>query len=369
MIALNHEEPDRTPIDIGGMLASGFNKIVHDKLKKFLHMRGGKTQVVHMMQQEVRPDERIRSMFGGDTYGLWSNSIGNRKLAGNMYIDEWGVKYRLNKSGYYYEIVEFPLKNAQMKNLEEYRWPNPYNPMRTRGLAKKARELYMNTSLALIANGIFCSGPFQHCAWLLGLEDYLAKMLLDKEFSRTFLEKALKFHLDYWDMMLNAVGEYVQVVAIADDLGSNDAPLINPDLYREMVKPYHEKLISFIKEKANVKVLLHTDGDVYPLIPDFIEIGVDALNPVQYSAREMDTKKLKEEFGEKLTFWGGGCDTQQILPFESPDKVREEVKRRICDLAPNGGFVFAPVHNIQLDTPPENIVALYTAALEYGVYL
>ena len=135
-----------------------------------------------------------------------------------------------------------------------------------------------------------------------------------------------------------------------------------------MIKPYHKRLVTRIKEKADVKVLLHTDGNIYPIIPDLLEIGIDALNPIQYTAREMDPLKLKEEFGDRLTFWGGGCDVQSILPFESPEGVRREVRGRIRELAPGGGFVFAPTHNIQPDVPPENVQALYAAAQEYGVY-
>jgi len=365
---LNHREPDRVPIDIGGILSTGFNRIAHNKFKKYLAMSGGKTEIVHMMQQEVRPDVRIRNLFGCDTYGIWPNIIGVKKSGSDNYIDEWGVQYKRYKPGYYYSMVGHPLKNAQIKDLEQYKWPNPYDSDRTQGLAQKANDLYAHTNLALIACGTFSSGPFHHCAWLLGIEDFMLKLLLDHEFCIVILEKVLEFHLGYWDSMLNAVGKYVQLAVIGDDLGANDAPLISPDLYRKLIKPYHKRLISFIKEKFGIKVLLHTDGNVYPLIPDLIEIGVDALNPIQYTAKDMDTKKLKMEFGKKLTFWGGGCDVQRILPFATPEEVEFEVKQRIKELAPGGGFVFAPTHNIQPDVPVENVKALYSTALKYGTY-
>ena len=139
-------------------------------------------------------------------------------------------------------------------------------------------------------------------------------------------------------------------------------------MFRKVIKPRDEKLWNFIKRKANVKLLLHSCGNVYQFIPDFIEMRVDALNPIQVAAKDMDTQKLKKEFGENLTFWGGGCDTQGVLPYGTPQEVREEVKRRIRDLAPSGGFVFTQVHNIQAGTPPENIVAMFEAANEYGTY-
>ncbi len=365
---LDHQEPDRVPIDIGGTLSTGFNRSAHSQFKKYLKMSGGRTEIVHMMQQEVRPDARIRSLFGCDTYGIWPNLIGIKRLSSDRYMDEWGVEYELNESGYYYSAVKFPLRNAEKKDLEEYRWPDPYDPSRTEGLAEKARKLYTDTDFALIGCGTFSSGLLHHCAWLQGLEDFLVNLLLNKEFSKLMLEKVLEFHLGYWDSMLDAVGKYIEVAVIADDLGMNEAPLISPDLYREIIKPYQERLISRIKEKADVKIFLHTDGDVYPLIRDFIEIGVDALNPIQYTAREMDTHRLKKEFGDKLTFWGGGCDTQHLLPFGSSEEVKQEVRKRIEELAPGGGFVFAPTHNIMPDVPAENIEALYTAAKEYGTY-
>jgi uroporphyrinogen decarboxylase len=164
------------------------------------------------------------------------------------------------------------------------------------------------------------------------------------------------------------VGRYVHVIQFEDDLGMQDRPLLRPALYRKLVKPYHERLFRFAKSRCDAYLLLHTDGAVAPFIPDFIEMGVDALNPVQVSAAGMDTKVLKREFGRDITFWGGGCDSQDVLPFGIAEEVADEVKRRIDDLAPGGGFVFGPVHNIQAGVPPENTVAMFRTAREYGVY-
>ncbi|MEM3420555.1 MAG: uroporphyrinogen decarboxylase family protein, partial [Nitrososphaerota archaeon] len=141
-----------------------------------------------------------------------------------------------------------------------------------------------------------------------------------------------------------------------------------PKIYREMIKPFHKKLDDFIKSKADVYINFHTCGSIYKLLPDIIDTGIDAINPVQVSAKDMDTKVLKEEFGDKITFWGGGCDSQWILPYGSVKEVRLEVRKRILDLAPGGGFIFAPIHNIQAEVPPQNIVAMFEAAKEYGKY-
>jgi uroporphyrinogen decarboxylase len=160
----------------------------------------------------------------------------------------------------------------------------------------------------------------------------------------------------------------VDVIHFEEDLGMQDRPLIGPMLYRQMIKPYHEKLFRYAKSRCDAYILLHTDGAVAPLIPDFIEMGVDAVNPVQVSAAGMDTKALKRAFGQDITFWGAGCDSQVVLPFGAPQEIADEVKRRIDDLAPGGGYVFSPIHNVQAGVPPENVVAMFEAAREHGIY-
>jgi uroporphyrinogen decarboxylase len=183
------------------------------------------------------------------------------------------------------------------------------------------------------------------------------------------MDATLRFHLDFWAAALEEIGDLLDVAVEYDDLGWQSGLLISKEMYRRYVKPRHRELFSFIKEHSRPAVFLHSCGAVYDLIPDFIETGVDILNPVQVSAAGMDnTRQLKEEFGADLVFWGGGVDTQAILPRGSTDAVKEEVKRRIGDLAPGGGFVFAAVHNLQPDVPPENIAAMWEAWEEYGSY-
>jgi len=165
-----------------------------------------------------------------------------------------------------------------------------------------------------------------------------------------------------------AVGPYVQIINVNDDLGTQTGPMLSPRLYRQRVKPYQQKLYEYVKSHFDGHLFLHSDGSVYSLIPDLIEIGADILNPVQFSAANMDARKLKVEFGKDLTFWGGGCDTQAVLPYGTPQQVRDEVRRHIEELAPGGGFVFNKVHNIQADVPPENVIAMYAAVAEFGGY-
>jgi uroporphyrinogen decarboxylase len=165
---------------------------------------------------------------------------------------------------------------------------------------------------------------------------------------------------------LDQVGEYLQVFTYWDDLNSQSGWMISPDIYRKIIKPKQRRLVEAIKSKTDAKLFFHGCGAVYDLVPHLIDLGFDIVNPVQVSAAGMDTKRLKAEYGQDIVFWGGGVDTQHVLPFGSPQEVRDEVRRRIDDLAPGGGFVFAAIHNVQAFVPPENIVAAFDTVLEYG---
>jgi uroporphyrinogen decarboxylase len=180
------------------------------------------------------------------------------------------------------------------------------------------------------------------------------------------METITDIYIESCDRYLDQVGPYIQVFTFWDDMAGQNGWLINPAMYRKMVKPKQKRLVEAIKKKTAAKLFYHSCGATRGLIPDLIEIGFDILNPVQVSAKDMDTKELKSEFGRDIVFWGGGVDTQHVLPFGKPQEVVDEVKRRIDDLAPGGGFVFAAVHNIQALVPPENIVAAFDTATEYG---
>ena len=192
-------------------------------------------------------------------------------------------------------------------------------------------------------------------------------MIANPKLTTAIMDKMLEFYISFWGEMLPIVGPYVQVIKLGDDLGMQSGPLISPDLFRSMIKPRERELIAFIKKRTDAKIFFHSCGSIYEFIPDLIEIGVDVLNPIQVSAKDMDTKRLKQEFGDRLAFWGA-VDTQQVLPFGSPEDVVAEVKKRIGDLAPGGGYILSSVHNIQAKVPPENIETMFDAALRYGEY-
>ena len=194
------------------------------------------------------------------------------------------------------------------------------------------------------------------------MSNFLIDMIFNPSVAEFILDKVLEFKIIYWGKALQEVGDQIFVAAEADDIAGQSSFLISPEMYRKYLKPRHTHLFSYFKKIApNVKIFFHSCGAVYNLIPDFIESGIDILNPIQVSAAGMDTNKLKKEFGKDIVFWGGGVDAQKILPRGTPQEVKNEVKRRINDLAPGGGFVFSPVYCIQRDVPPENIDAMIEA--------
>jgi uroporphyrinogen decarboxylase len=203
---------------------------------------------------------------------------------------------------------------------------------------------------------------------LRGWEAFLMELLVNRNLAHAIMERLLEANLVRFERYAATVGMYLDVVQFEEDLGMQDRPLIRPETFRKTLKPYMKELFSFAKSQCGAYLLLHTDGAVAPLIPDFIEMGVDAMNPVQVSAAGMDTKVLKKEYGQDIALWGAGCDSQAVLPFGTPEEVAAEVRRRVDDLSPGGGFVFAPVHNVQGGVPTANTVTMFKTAREYGVY-
>ena len=373
LAALEHKEPDRVPIDFGGAMCTNIGMKAHEKLKEFLGLKGGEIKIANVCEQTVVPDERILKSFNVDVRGIFPchpPPAVEEKEDGYFFVDCWGVKQRMPKvGGYYFDAVSRPLERAEIEDLEKYEWPDPREVamwLEALEVEKKAKCLYEETDYAL-ATG-FTSGVFETSWNLRGMDKFLVDLMVNERFAGKLMDKALEFAIGFWDEMLDRVGDYVQIAQIGDDMGTQTGPIMSPELFRKTIKPRNEKIIKSIKRKADVYLLFHCCGSIYHFIPDLIEVGVDALNPVQVSAKGMDTQRLKEEFGNKLTFWGGGCDTQSVLPFGTPEDVANEVRRRIKDLAPGGGFVFTQVHNVQAGTPPENIVAMLRTANEYGKY-
>ncbi len=362
---LSHKQPDRVPIDLGG-LSTTIELEAYKNLVKHLGIDASPTC---FRQFHVAPDESVLKLFNVDTRYVRLGPADKRHQMGSpdRVIDDWGVEWYNPPSSYYYDVVKFPLKDASLQDLMSYKWPDPDDPGRFRGLAERAKNLYDNTQYGLVADPVG-SGVFEQ-AWLLrGLEDFLVDLILDPSFASSLMERIADVHIALWDNYLDAVGEYIQVAIVVDDLGTEESLMMSPEVYRRLVKPVQSRVWSHIKSRTRAALFLHSCGAIAPLIPDLMEIGVDVLNPVQLSAKGMSPVELKQKFGDDIVFWGGGCDTQHVLPYGSADDVRQEVARRISEFSSGGGFVFCQVHNIQPDVPPENIVAMYEAAAEYGQY-
>lgn len=366
LASLSHEEPDRVPLDLGG-LATTIESVPYDELKKYLGIKG-ETRL--FLRDHVDPPEEVLERFGIDTRYIRIKPPKNFKVQiepDNSYLDEWGTRWKKPESSLYWDPVDHPLKDATIEDLETYNWPDPHDPGRTEGLREEAKRLREKTDYAIVADtpllGIFESAS----VCLRGIERFMMDLILDKPFAKALLNRVADIHIEFFRHYLDAVSEYIDVIVVSDDLGCENGPLISPELYREIIKPAERKLWQFIKNHTKAYLFLHSCGSISKFIPDLIEIGVDILNPIQVSAKDMDTKRLKEEFGDRMTFWGG-VDTQGVLPFGSPEEVEGEVKRRISDAAPGGGYVLTAVHNIQAGVPPENICMMYDAARKYGRY-
>ncbi|MCF7928062.1 MAG: hypothetical protein K9L68_03735 [Spirochaetales bacterium] len=371
--ALNHKEPDRVPIDLGGIV-TGISEVAHRRTREYLEIPGREI-IIDLIQQLVRPEEELLRRFGVDTRYVYLTGSRDHSVTDQFenenpeeYTDEWGVRRRrayLNTGGAYYDIVHSPFAGMSLGELKTLELPDPYEAGRLPELSEEARRLHESSEYGVIVNAI--GSVFEFTWYTRGFEQFLMDLVLDPEAACYLMDRMLDFQLGLFDQILEQTGSYVDVVMVGDDLGGQNGPTFSPDQYRKYVKPRQKRLFDFIRSKTDAKLFYHSCGSARAFLPDLIDIGVDIINPVQVAAHGMDTAELKREFGNELTFWGG-VDTQSVLPFGNPDQVREEVKRRIDDLAPGGGYVLNAVHNIQSDVPPENVVALFDAALEYGGY-
>jgi uroporphyrinogen decarboxylase len=284
-------------------------------------------------------------------------------LPNDSYQDEWGVVRSRPAGSLYYDLTKAPLAGEVSKaDLRKFRWPDPHDLGRTRGLAQAARRLHRETDYAVILN--MPGGIVHQAQFLRGFEDWFTDLVANQVFCQALMERLADLWIEMARDEFEAVGDNVDICFYGDDMAFQDGPMMSMDTYRKMIRPHHACLFSYIKSRTSAKIVYHTCGSVVHLIPDLIEMGVNALNPVQTSAKGMDTQRLKREFGQDMGFWGA-IDTQRVLPFGTPDQVRGEVQRRIDDLGPGGGYVLCAVHNIQADVSPENICAMYDTAREY----
>ena len=394
LTAVARKEPDRVPIDLGGTESSGLTGIAWHRLTGHLGMeKGDGPQVIDPYQQVVRIDAPLRERFGADTVGLFiepgrwrPGTLGDgspcRLPAGwvetveengdRVVLDAGGrPAARLPAGGLYFDPVATPLAGCRAPaDLEKHRaviesfdlpafWDEGIE-----ATAARAARLHDGTERAVVFN--LCCHLLAGGTMLRGYEQFMIDLLTERELAEALLEMLLEAYLRRVDAYAPALRGSVDVVLFNDDLGTQQGPIISPEIYRELIKPRQAKLFAHAKKAFDAPILFHSCGAVSEFIFDLAEAGVNALNPVQVAAAGMDSARLKREFGSDICFWGGGCDTQRVLARGTPAEVREEVKRRVGDLAPGGGFVFTQVHNVQPDVPPENIEAMLDAAREFG---
>ncbi len=376
---LNHEEPDRVPFDMGGTVITGIQAKAYRKLRDYLGLPKKEIKIIDILQQLAQVDDDVMDYLKVDVRNLSPRSTASFNIqikdsADGQYHtfkDEYGIGWRMPKDdGLYYDMYTHPLDgNITEEDVERYQLPDPLEPSRFLGLRETASKILKEEKRALII-GNMSAGIFELYMWTRGFMDGYTDWAGNQDLAKKMLHKYMDLQLAYWERMFEVMdGIPIDVVQMADDLAGQSRMLISPASYQKMLKPFHKEMFDYIHSKTDAKIFFHSCGAVYPVISDLIEIGVDILNPVQVSAGNMDSAKLKEEFGKDITFWGGGVDTQNAFDERyTPDEVRADVRKRLEDLMPGGGFVFNTVHNIQGNVPPENIMAMWETLQEYGKY-
>jgi uroporphyrinogen decarboxylase len=357
-------------VDLGGTLASTLN--VHTYRRLMARLGFGDDPPVTFLSRRshsVLPDERLLQYLDVDCRAVLLGNPGvnpERELPDGSLTDEWQVIWKQVGEGQHFINAGGPFCGQEPDRavVEAFQWPNPLDPGRFRALRAQAQTLRTASDAAIIL--VLGVGAVHQIQFMRGYAAALEDLIANTDFVQAFLDR----YADFWTCMaeraLEEVGDLVDLAMFGDDLGTQQGPVMSPALYRRLIKPAHARMVQAVKQFGK-PVLLHSCGSVAAFIPDLIDIGVDALHPVQVSAKDMDTARLKREFGKEITFWGG-IDTHRVLPRGTPAEVREEVRQRIGDLAPGGGYVLGAVHNIQAEVPVENVLAMVEAAREFGSY-
>ncbi len=373
--ALKHQEPDRVPFDLSSTAVTGIHHVAYRRLRRALGLADKEPVIWHLMQQLAWVDDDVHEALQTDAKGLRPKPPSSWTLRFTedadyvYYTDEWGiVRRKQREGGYYFDLCRSPLPEASSPaDVARHSFPDPTDDARLAGI-KELAEKVRAEGRAFVLGGI-SAGMLEMGLWLRSFENFFCDLVSNRPLAEAICDKILELKMRYWEKALGQLGPLVDVIQEGDDYGGQHELLVSPRVWRAVFKPRLRQLLAHIKRCGpHVAIFFHSCGSIFEIIPDLIEVGVDILNPVQVAAAGMDSSRLKREFGQSLTFWGGGIDTQRVLPYGTPQAVRDEVKRRLDDFAPGGGFVFNTVHNIQADVPPENILAMVEALRQWGGY-
>jgi len=368
MAALNHKEPDYVPMDLGGSLASTIVVPAYGSLRAELKLPAVQTRSDLRYASLAVVDEDVRAALDVDIVHA-PRAFGTADMAkvvsDDTFLDEWGVRWHRPDRGHYY-VEDAPFAHeAALGAVERHSWPQAKDLVHAGGLAEAVAKLRSQTDCAIsleLRGRTMSLGQF-----LRGFENWLVDLADNAPFVEALMERTTQLQVEANEIILGEVGHLVDIVYTSDDLGGQQGPLVSPEAVRRFFMPHFRALWDHIRANTTAMLMHHCCGSIYPFIPDFIELGVQALNPIQVSACQMDPARLKREFGKDLCFWGG-VDTREVMPRGSPRDVREEVRRRIREMGRSGGYILAAVHNIQVDVPPANVVELFRAGRELGKY-
>jgi len=402
---LNFVEPDKVVVDFGSYHSSSIMAIAYNKLRNYLGLPKKPPRVYDIPQQLAIIDEDVLERFNVDVIDMgtkgfcqddsywkpwvlpdgtdclipkWINVI--KKGDDTIVSHPDGTPLAIQKKGMlYFEQLHFPLlenpeeKIDKLENFFEYNmwsalagFPRPwtYDKEGVEYLSSGAKRLREKESRGIV--GIFGGSLFEIGQAFFKMDNFYYQLATNPDLINRYLDKVMEIYMRDLESYLKAVGEYIDVIAFSDDYGMQTGLQISKEMFKKFFKPRHTKLWHYIKEVSDLKIMLHSCGSIIELIPDLVEAGLDIVNPVQINAKNMEPERLKKEFGRDIVFWGGGCDTQKVLPNATPKEVREHVLRNLEILYPGGGFVFQQVHNIMANVPPENIVAMFDTVAEWN---
>ncbi len=374
LAVLDHEIPDRVPIVIGADLTTGIQEAAYRRLTAHLGL-AEEVQPLYDWPElgAPRPSEAVLERLHSDVRGIQDRfpaetyARNRSRPPGSPYVDDWGVGQPEIEPGVYFPAIH-PLKDtSRLEDLETYRWPDMDDPTRFAHLRAEAARLAAENRFAVVGAPWLIS-PLERAFQLQGMQTFLLNLVDAPDFAAALLRQITDLCKTHLAHFLGEVGEFLDLIILADDLGTQNSLLISPRIYRSLLKPLHAELFALVRQRSRARIFFHSDGDVFPLLDDLVEIGVQVLNPIQTTAGRMaNLEELKRRYGGRLIFCGA-VDTQRVLPFGTPDDVRAEVKRVVEILGSGGGYLLASVHTIPNETPPENILAMADAAVEFGGY-